>query len=194
MTKSIEYKFNSICSKYNKFLGKDILTSISKNKINLYLDTFIENNKSIELINNKLKHRQIKNPILSKEISENIVILILSKLNKKKIIWDNSQKNIEIDDNKIKIKTFTNNSYTTFSIKDNWDKIYFLDITRLSDRIFTLWEIPMSNNSLPWESLRVTKKMTFKDKILSKQRPRIQFNSIRQIKELNLKIIFSGKL
>ena len=194
MTKSIEYKFNSICSKYNKLLGKDILTSISKNKINLYLDTFIENNKSIELINNKLKHRQIKNPILSKEISENIVILILSKLNKKKIIWDNSQKNIEIDDNKIKIKTFTNNSYTTFSIKDNWDKIYFLDITRLSDRIFTLWEIPMSNNSLPWESLRVTKKMTFKDKILSKQRPRIQFNSIRQIKELNLKIIFSGKL
>lgn len=194
MTKLIENKFNSICSKCNKYLGKDILTSISKNKINLYLDTFLENNKIIDLINNKLKHRQIKKPILSKEISENIVILILSKINKKKIIWDNSEKTIKFDGQKIKIKTFTNNSYTTFSIKDNWDKIYFLDITRLSDRIFTLWELPMSNYSLPWESLRVTKKMTFKDKILSKQRPRIQFNTIRQIKELDPKIIFSGKL
>lgn len=178
----------------DKLVKKKTLTSVSKNKLNLFLDSYNENNKVIDIINTKLKYRKIKKTNLPKEIAENIVLLLLSNLDKSEIYWDTKSKDIFIKDNSIKIKTFSGDSYSTFSPRDNWDIIYFLDLSKLEQKIFTLWEIPKSNTSLEWGNIRVTKKLTYKNKTSFGLRPRIQFKKLGVYNELNKKIIFSGKI
>lgn len=169
--------------------------------LNIYLQNYkntILEQKKINIILNKRKIRMSNFP---ESISENIVKFAIFKKYNIMPNWDTSVGDLEIDliykKYKIEVKGGLDLSKgpSSFGPNAKWDIIYFIDAKNMLENIFTIYEIKLSNNSLMWKNLEVSKDVLWKDFIKTGKRPRFNFNIIKnQLPNCKINKIFEGNL
>lgn len=95
---------------------------------------------------------------------------------------------------KLEFKCFTSTGPPTFGPTERWDRLYFLDAIDYHDYQFKLYEVPLSNISDEWKSLKVSKSQTFEDQADQGRRPRIVFEEIQTQLGEHCKMIWEGDI
>ena len=95
---------------------------------------------------------------------------------------------------RIEIKCFTSTGPPTFGPTEKWDRLYFLDAVDYHDYKFKLYEVPLSNISDEWKSLKVSKSQTFEDQADQGRRPRLVFEEIQTQLGEHCKMIWEGDI
>lgn len=95
---------------------------------------------------------------------------------------------------KLEFKCFTSTGPPTFGPTEKWDRIYFLDAIEYHDYKFKLYEVPLSNDSDEWKSLKVNKSQTFEDQAVQGRRPRLVFEDIQTQLGEHCKMIWEGDI
>ena len=57
------------------------------------------------------------------------------------------------------------NSNNSFGPTEEWDNIYFVDGVQTSQKIYTLYEIKLSNKTELWKNIRMNKTQTYFDNL-----------------------------
>tara|TARA_R110001592_G_scaffold97593_3_gene279525 strand:+ start:6735 stop:7331 length:597 start_codon:yes stop_codon:yes gene_type:complete len=95
---------------------------------------------------------------------------------------------------RLEFKCFTSNGPPTFGPTEKWDRLYFLDAIDYHDYKFKLYEVPLSNVSDEWKSLKVNKSQTFEDQAEQGRRPRLVFHEIQTQLGEHCKMIWEGDI
>ena len=95
---------------------------------------------------------------------------------------------------KLEFKCFTSTGPPTFGPTEKWDQLYFLDAIDYHDYKFKLYEVPLSNDSDEWKSLKVSKSQTFEDQADQGRRPRIVFDEIQTQLGERCKMMWEGDI
>lgn len=95
---------------------------------------------------------------------------------------------------RIEIKCFTSIGPSQFGPTEKWDRLYFLDGRGYHDYKFKLYEVPLSNDSDEWKSLKFNKSQTFEDQVEQGRRPRLVFEGIQTQLGENCKMIWEGDI
>lgn len=96
--------------------------------------------------------------------------------------------------NKLEFKCFTSTGPPTFGPTENWDQLYFLDAIDYHNYKFKLYEVPLSNVSDEWKSLKVNKSQTFEDQAEQGRRPRLVFEDIKTQLGEHCQMIWEGDI
>lgn len=162
--------------------------------INLFLDSFITYNKTINNLNKSLGKRKIRKCNMPSEITENIVRLVYNKLYKEKLNWNIKGGDLCLNNLKIEVKGFTSTGPTSFGPTEKWDIIYFVNAIDYKNKNFIIYECKLSNNSEKFKNINLSKTERFEDSCKKGKRPRICFNNLYSQLQDNIKIIFDGNL
>ena len=95
---------------------------------------------------------------------------------------------------KLEFKCFTSDGPLSFGPTENWNRIYFLDAIDYRNYQFKLYEVPLSNDSDEWKSLKVNKSQTFEDQADQGRRPRLVFEEIQTQLGEHCKMIWEGDI
>jgi len=128
--------------------------------LNTCLDKYIRDLDFTKKINLHVSKKKRRNENFPSDISENIVKFAIAKKYGVMPCWDTDKgdliikkKNIFIQ---IEVKGFTSNGPTSFGPTENWDRIYFVDGMNIRNKIFKVYEIPLSNTCEIWRSIRIS--------------------------------------
>jgi hypothetical protein len=146
--------------------------------INQLLDNYINTYNLISSINDKLSSKKIRNQNFPSEISENIAKLSFFKKYKIMPSWDTKNGDLTVLNKKIEVKGFMSSGPSSFGPTENWDYIYFVDCLKFKDKIFTVYEIKLSNKNIIWKNIKINKDDTYEKQCLQERRPRISFDSL----------------
>lgn len=171
--------------------------------IEKYIDKYNDMVLFIKETNNQLSKKKIRNMNYPSEISENIVKYSLLK--KYNVIgnWDTRKGDLMLLNKKIEVKGFSSSGPSSFGPTETWDWLYFIDCCQSMDKIFTIYEIKLSNESIPWRSIVISGERSNKIKTMGLLcdtgrggvRPHICFESIkRQLGDEHCKMIFKGSI
>lgn len=124
---------------------------------------------------------------LPEVLSENIIRLIIKfKLGDNTCTWSKEKKEkkennsgdlVSEIDGRIEAKSFTSSAPLSFGPKERWDKLYFLDARKWLDDQFILYKLNCTNQN--FKNIRVNKKETYGDQIMTNRRPRICWNALK---------------
>lgn len=96
---------------------------------------------------------------------------------------------------RVEIKNFTSSGPMSFGPDECWDTLLILDGIEYRDMKFKLYEIPYSNASPLWSTMKINKKETFLEQCQQKRRPRISFDGVRdQLGENRCHLIWEGDI
>ena len=116
-------------------------------------------------------------------------------------MWDTDKGDLTIYDGdkllRLEVKgslDLISNSANSFGPTENWDSIYFLDGVQTSQKIYTIYEIKLSNKSHIWQNIKVNKTQTYLDQCNQGRRPRIRWKELREQLGTHIKRIFSGHI
>lgn len=137
---------------------------------------------------------KMRTPNFPEQISENIIKFIIQKQFDKNITWI-CKGDLKSDIyGKIECKCFSSSGPTSFGPTENWNIIFFLDMTEWLKNKIVLYKVNLQNTSKEWKNIKVNKKETFEQQCVNKRRPRINWKNLYpQIKDY-CEIIFTGKL
>jgi len=136
--------------------------------IPILLDRYIEGINIFSRINERLvNNKKIRNENFPSHISENIVKIVLNKNyyqhSSKKVTWNTNVGDLEFNGLKYEVKAFMSHGPSSFGPTENWDKIFFLDGMKISEKQITIYEINLSSNDSMWEKIKVNSTETYKD-------------------------------
>jgi len=94
----------------------------------------------------------------------------------------------------LEFKCFTSIGPSQFGPTEKWDRLYFLDGRGYHDYKFKLYEVPLSNVSDEWKSLKFNKIQTFEDQAEQGRRPRMNFERIQTQLGEHCKMIWEGDI
>lgn len=155
---------------------KDGMTKTIMNEmLDMHIHIF---NKNKEW-NKHLSVKKIRNANFPSEISENIVKYVLFKKYKIMCTWDSKPGDLQMVNLLLEVKAFSSNGPSSFGPTEGWDRIYFVDCTKYINKVFTVYEIKLSNNDEKWRSIKVSKSHTIGDMCDLGKRPRVSFAMIQ---------------
>lgn len=157
--------------------------------------------KSEIKINNLLNKKKIRMSNFPSHISENIVKFAFYKKYKVMPSWDTKSGDLIVDNPyckkiQIEVKGFLrkDSGPISFGPKEKWNRIYFVDASKMLNNIFKVYEFKLSDTNIQWQNLMVNSKETYKDHCEQKRRPRILFKKLCKQLENNYSIIFNGNI
>lgn len=175
-----------IIEKYNNGeITKNILINLLKN--------YNDFNSIIDKYNTILTHKKIRRINFMSEMSENIAKYSYYKKYNEMPIWNSLKGDLILNNNKIiEVKCFSSNGPISFSPKIIWDILIFIDANNFKDGNFIVYIF--NGNIDDFKKIMVNKNETINDQMVSKRRPRINFNDIKKQIGNKLEIIFNGNI
>tara|TARA_Y100000590_G_scaffold464604_1_gene634456 strand:- start:2606 stop:3400 length:795 start_codon:yes stop_codon:yes gene_type:complete len=122
-----------------------------------YINKYNDNLDFIEKMNQRMKHKKIRNPNFPSEISENIAKFAICKKYKIMPNWDCKGDLIMLN-KKIEVKGFMARAPSSFGPKEPWDFIYFVDAINTLQKNYKVFEIKLSNISEDWRNIVISGK------------------------------------
>jgi|UniRef100_A0A6C0ILG0 hypothetical protein len=182
--------------KYNAKLKDSMDISL----LNSCIDSYNTTIRDEKLINKSLKKKKIRLSNFPSHISENIAKFAIA--NKYGIVpsWDTKKGDLVIEYDhdilqlEVKGSINLNDTLPTYGPTETWDHIYFVDGVHTQEKIYTVYEIKLSNASDTWRNIKVNKSQTFQDQCNEKRRPRLTFSSLQQQLGSHCNIIFQGHI
>lgn len=161
-----------------------------------FLERHIQYCNSVNTINSKLLNvKRIRQPNFPEVISEYIAkIYYTQKYNKSVEFGETGDLIVNPDKQKIEVKAFTSKGPTSFGPTETWNKLMFIDARLFKKKRFKIYIIDLQNDCKKWKNLKMNHKETFEDQCLSKRRPRIKFNKIKEVLKDDVQLIFDGLL
>ena len=163
--------------------------------IDLYNDTIFQEAE----INKLLMTKKIRHSNFPSHISENIVKFAFFKKYRIMPSWDTKKGDLVLNkinckEIQLEVKAFLSKGPSSFGPTEKWDRIYFIDCSKTCDKVYTVYEIKLSNDNNIWKNIKINKKDTYEDQCKQGRRPRINFDQLRlQIKD-NIEVLFTGHI
>lgn len=112
--------------------------------------------------------------------------------------WDTVSGDLCLLDKRIEVKGFSSSGPSSFGPTESWNWLYFIDCCESIHKVFTIYEIKLSNTSTVWRDIKISNTKTMGmlcDTGRGGTRPHISFESIKkQLGEEYCKMIFKGSL
>lgn len=171
-------------------------------RYNMYRDMYIKTAEIIKTSELPIRHQ---NP--PEDVTENIVKFIINKYdNDPSCKWAKSMKikgkhKINGDlysdkypiDSPPEVKAFTSDGPSSFGPKKKFGVIYFLDMRKWLNDMFTLWKVTVSNDSPEWKHIKMNKTQTHEEQCEEGRRPHISWDNIHsQISDKCIKVYDGG--
>lgn len=131
-------------------------------------------------------------PNFPEHISENLVKFYYQKFKNEFPTWKEKFGDLNIGIKRIEVKASINldKSLISFGPKEYFDIIYFVDCKDIDNEVVKIYECDLSFYSNIWQNLQINKSETFKDQILQKRRPRMNFKILQNQLGDNIKLVF----
>jgi hypothetical protein len=178
-------------------LQDSMTVSLLEECIDIYNDTLTNEAR----INKKLKKKKIRKSNIPSHITENIAKFAYFLKYRIMPTWDTDKGDLEINNGmmrrrhlEVKGSCDLSNGPPSFGHTEPWDTIYFVDGIKTHEKIYTVYEIKLSNTSEKWKNIKVNKNQTFQDQCNQKRRPRIVFKSLQEQVGTDCRVIFDGHI
>jgi hypothetical protein len=171
----------------------------TKDNLQKLLELYITSYKIITgineyLINNDKKHKKIRHQNFPSEISENIVKFIINNQFNIYSNWNTQKGDLNNGNVDIEVKCFSSKGPISFGPTESWNELYILDATDFINYNYKLYKIDLSNKCDNWKKIKVNKKETYSCKCKKGQRPRINFDNIKEQIPLHLTLVYDNNI
>lgn len=163
---------------------------VLRQNYNAYKDYYLHRMR----LNQTVKGKPVRYPIMPEDISENIVKFIIhNHLGDTTCTWNCKKGDLYSEREKQQeCKTFMSDGPSSFGPQEDWDVIYFLDARKWLDNTYILYRVNLSNRDDAWKNIRMNKTQTFEDQCKQGRRPRIAWNTLYpQVKD-HCELIYEG--
>jgi hypothetical protein len=190
-------------AKTNDFIPHTCIDSITVTIVIEYIDHYNGCVVFINAMNAKMKSNTIRHLNFPSEISENITKFAYFKKYGNMPSWDTDKGDLTLRKPGDRLLRFEvkgsldliNGGPSSFGPSEEWDSIFFVDAKGTLEKVYTVYEIRVSNHSDLWKGLQVSSKQTFSDQCVEGRRPRMKFqNIINQLPIDKWSIIFNGSI
>lgn len=148
--------------------------------------------------NQQLGKKKIRHTNLPSHISENIVKFAFYHKYQIMPTWDIKPGDLIIAPIQMRLEVKgsldLSNGPPSFGPTESWDRIYFLDAKRITEKIFKVYEVKLSDQDPKWQNLKVSRNETFQQQCQSKRRPRMSFKLIQDQLRDDCQLIFNGHI